>query len=399
MTVIEATTANAPVNIAKSRIELDPVGLYYAAVTSRKHPATFSISAYLSEPVVAHALQRAVNDLMHRLPFLSGRLRRGFLAYHHEVLANPPMIVPTTNSHTFSAYFETGTGHVLRILYGERHVTVETLHSICDGRGLTKIMTALLVRYFAILGIAPEQAGPIDWSQAPRPEEAEDAFMRYADVKTPRPPTRLTTTSAARPAYHFDCSRPTPARFVTRRFDLAKVRSAAKTHDATIGEYVLAHIFRAIADDRAARGRTEPITASLAIDCRRFFPSDTYRNFVSDKSIVMPETEDFAAMVRQLRQQFTQIDADHVHGAISASQTLRANTRILPRVAKKSVGKLLERSGLRGLTTTFSNLGLVELPRPVEERVEPPQARRTLTGRAPRQAQHGCVEIKHSGGV
>jgi hypothetical protein len=67
--------------------------------------------------------------------FLSGRLHRGFFGYYHEILAEPPVIVPARNGHTFSTYFESGSGHVLRILYGDRHVTVETLHSICDGRG------------------------------------------------------------------------------------------------------------------------------------------------------------------------------------------------------------------------------------------------------------------------
>lgn len=355
---------------AKTRIELDPIGLYYAFVTSRNHPATFSISAYLSEPVVPRALQQAVNDLMHRLPFLSARLRRGFFGYYHEILADPPMIVPARNGHTFSAFFETGTGHVLRVLYGERHFTVETLHSICDGRGLTKIVSALLVRYFEILGIATEKAGLIDWSAVPRPEEAEDAFARYADLETTDSPTRLTSMSAERPAYHVDCSRSAPACFVTRKFDLTKVRSAAKTNDATISEYVLAHIFRAFAHDRAARGSKEPITASMPIDCRGFFPSETYRNFVSDALIVMPETEDFGVMVQQLHQQFTKIDADLVHGDINASQKLRNNTRFVPRVAKKPIGKMLDRSDLRRLTTTFSNLGLVKLPKEVEERVE-----------------------------
>jgi hypothetical protein len=351
-------------------MELDPVGLYYAAVTNRRYPATFSLSAYLSEPVVPHCLQQAVNDLMHRLPFLSGRLRRGFFEHHHEIVLDPPMIVPTRNGHTFSAYFETGTGHVLRILCGERHFTVETLHSICDGRGLTKIVSLLLVRYFETLGIATERAGLIDWSSAPRPEEAEDAFARYADLKTTDSRTRLTSTSAERRAYHCDCSRPTPPHFVTRKVDLEKVSSAAKAHGASISEYVLANIFRALAHDRAARGGKEPIVASVPIDCRGFFPSETYRNFVSDTSIVMPETEDFAVMVQQLHHQFAQIDADFVRRDINASQKLRKKTRFLPRVAKKPIGNVLARADRRRLTTTFSNLGLVKLPKEVGERVE-----------------------------
>ena len=147
------------------------------------------------------------------------------------------------------------------------------LHSICDGRGLAKIVSALLVRYFEILGIAAEKAGLIDWCAASRPEEAEDAFARYADLKITDSSARTTSTSAERRAYHFDSSQPVPARFVTRKFDLARVRSAAKTYDATISEYVLAHIFRAIARDRAARGSTEPIAALVPIDCRSFFPA------------------------------------------------------------------------------------------------------------------------------
>jgi len=169
-------------------------------------------------------------------------------------------------------------------------------------------VTALLVRYFEILGMVTQQGGLIDWSADPRPEEAEDAYARYADLKTTS--ARKVSTSGERRTYHFDRSQPVPVRFVTRKFDLARVKAAAKAYDATIGEFVLAHIFRAIARDRAARGSSEPITTMLPIDCRSFFPTETYRNFVAEETIVMPETADLAVMVQQLSQQFAKIDAD-----------------------------------------------------------------------------------------
>lgn len=108
----------------------------------------------------------------------------------------------------------------------------------------------------------------------------------------------------------------------------------------------------------------------MPIDCRSFFPSETYRNFVAEETIVMPETADLAVMVQQLSRQFARINADLVHGDISANQKLRNNTRFLPRVPAKPIAKMLERSMNRGLTTTFTNLGLVELPGEIEERVE-----------------------------
>lgn len=354
----------------KTRIELDSQGMYYASVTSREHPATYSISVYLTEPVVPHVLQEAVNDLMRRLPFLNGRLGRDFFWHYHEILPEPPMIVPAPNGHTFSAYFASGAGHVVRILYGERHLTVEAMHSICDGRGLLKTVSALLERYFEILGVAPEKPGLIDWAAAPRPEEAEDAYARYADMKTTDSVTRKFSSSAEGTAYRFEGSKPVPAYFVTRKFDLTRVRSAAKVYDATITEYVLAHIFRAIAQDRAARGRKEPITASVPIDCRSFFPSETYRNFVAEETIVMPETEDFAEMVYEVSHRFKQIDADLVLSDINSYQGIRRTARFLPLVAKTLVLKMLQRSLAKGITTSFSNLGLVKLPKEIEERIE-----------------------------
>lgn len=361
----------------KARLELDPVGLYYASVTSRTYPATYSVCAHLSEPVAPLVLQEAVNDLMRRLPFLNARLRRDFFWYYHEILAEPPVIVPAEKGHTFSAYYEGGTGHVLRVLYGERHFAVEALHSICDGRGLMKAMSALLERYFQILGITKESAGSIDWSAAARSEEAEDAYARYADAGTTDSSTRTTdsstketSSSPERPVYRFDGSPLAPARFVTRTFDLASVRSAAKAHDATISEYVLAHIFRAIAEDRALRGHREPITALVPIDCRAFFPSETYLNFVADEIMAMPETNDLPEMVQGVRQRFRRIDADLVRSDINAYQRMRTAAPFLPRVVKTLISKRQERSGNSALTTTFSNLGLVRLPKEVEERVE-----------------------------
>lgn len=91
---------------------------------------------------------------------------------------------------------------------------------------------------------------------------------------------------------------------------------------------------------------------------------------MSTAAIVMPETEDFAVMVQQLSQQFTKINADLVHGDISALHMMRKNARFLPRVAKKLAGKMLERSELKRFTTTISNLGLVRLPKETEDRVE-----------------------------
>ena len=350
-------------------IELDLIGQYYASIINEKQSGVFSISAHLKESVNPQILQQAVNDLMRRLPFVSGRLRRGFFHYAHEVIAEPPLIKPVSEPYAFSDYYNKGSGHVLRIVYGERHFTVETIHSICDGRGLTKITSALLVRYFELLGVTMDKSGVIDCSDSFQPEEAENAFLRYANSPNKKKTEKKKPPSKSK-AYQPIRSKSTEVQVITRKFSANEIKSSAKEHGATVSEYILAHIFRAVAEERAARGIRNPITAMIPIDCRSFFPSKTLRSFVSAATVVMPETDDFSEMLRQIRAQFETINKESVLGEISELQNLYNKFRFAPRIAKKLFMKMFESANAAASTTGLSNLGLVKLPAEITGRVD-----------------------------
>ena len=157
-------------NKSKELIELDLLGQFFSAIVDIKQPGGFSITTHLKEPVIPETLQQAVNDLMRRLPFLCSRLQRGFFWYHQEVLSDPPQIIAENNLPVFSDYYNYGRGHVLRILYGEKYFKVETLHSICDGRGLQNIACALLFRYFELLGVNVNKGEIVDCADSFHPE-------------------------------------------------------------------------------------------------------------------------------------------------------------------------------------------------------------------------------------
>ena len=69
----------------------------------------------------------------------------------------------------------------MRVLYGERHITIEVIHSIVDGRGLAKAMQTLLVRYFELLGVDFEKNDMISCAGKFQAEEWEDAYLRFYD--------------------------------------------------------------------------------------------------------------------------------------------------------------------------------------------------------------------------
>ena len=354
--------------VNKMKLEIDPVGQYYSSIANEKQPGIFSITARLKETVRPDILQLAVNDVIRRLPFISGRLKGGFFCYYYEIIKEPPQILPASEPYTFSYYYKNGS-HVLRVLYGERHFAVETTHSVCDGRGLEKVTSALLVRYFELLGLTTGKDGIIDCTADVQEEEAENAYARYANTQKTKLSFEKMTPSVK--AYHSKCSQISETGIITQKFDAGKMKAAAKAFGATISEFILAHIFTVIAEERKARGCTKPITASVPIDCRSFFPSKTLRSFVSSATIVMPESaKDFSEMIRQTHSQFTRIDKDYVLSDICEVHKLYNSMYYLPRILKKLGIKMIEYSEAASQTTGFSNLGLVKLPKEIEEHID-----------------------------
>jgi NRPS condensation-like uncharacterized protein len=349
----------------KTRMALDPVGLYYASIISETQPGNFNVSAYLYEKIEPQILQTAVNNIMRRLPFLSGRLYGGFFQYFHEILETPPQIVKSDTVPLFGEYYKEGDGHVLRILYGERHFTVEAIHSIVDGRGLSKVACALLVRYFELLGVSVSKSDIANCAEVVTSEEAEDAYIRYANSKK-----YPALKDEILEAHHFDGTKRAAAHVISKTFELAEIKAAAKSCGATISEYLLARVFAALAAERNSQGSKNPITTMLPIDCRSFFPSKTFRTFVCSKTVTIPETSDFSEMLTKIREQFAEITPDFVQGSINEIHNLRKKSAFAPLALKKMFIDKMSVLEDGKLTTTFSNLGLIQLPPELHERVK-----------------------------
>jgi len=277
-------------------------------------------------------LQKSVNDVVCRLPFLSGRLKPKFFSYHHELLSSPPQVVCMGDTYTFTDYYNKGEKHVLRVLYGERHITVEVIHSIVDGRGLSKVMQALLIRYFELMGVDFEKTDMINCADKFQSEEWEDAYLRFY---APSKEKSSRVTKKHTESYHHKVPKPKPIHVTLKSFKFSEIKQAAKTHNATISEYVTAQLFLAIAKEREVNKSNKAITMLVPIDCRTFFPTKTLRSFVDSITITMPETDDFAVMITEIREQYAKITTEFIQANINEFQCLVHIALFLLLVVKK----------------------------------------------------------------
>ncbi|MCL2170192.1 MAG: hypothetical protein FWB74_09250 [Defluviitaleaceae bacterium] len=343
------------------KIKLCHLGQFYSAVNSEKNPGTYSVGVHLKEPLKPKVLQQAANDLIKRLPHMNVRGHSGFFHYYN-VASGKPLKIEKINARTQPCrHFKKGS-QLLRILYGRRHFTLEVLHSVCDGRSLAMAASSLLIRYYELMELKADKSGFVDCAAAPDKEEAEDAYLSHADMrKSKSKKTENVYIPKFQPAKH---------RIITHKFEIAELKPRAKAHGITLTEYIMAGIFTEYAKLRAKEDVEKPITCSIPIDCRGFFPTKSLRNFVTHKIVKMPETTDFAKMVAGIKKQFETITPDFVQEKISEMERLIRLGRFVPLFIKKWAIKGVGHSATAGCSTAFSNLGLIKLPAKIQDKVD-----------------------------
>ncbi|MCL2234535.1 MAG: hypothetical protein FWC11_04685 [Firmicutes bacterium] len=340
----------------KHSYKVDPVGALFSSLWNHDPAGDIGIEVHLKEKVDRDVFLKAVDDIVARLPFINVGLKSGIMWWYHKI-RNRPMPINKANDKSLMKFF--CEDYCFKIM---------TMHSVCDGRGLVSIMKAVVARYFEILGVEFDKVGIINHTDPLKPEEMEDAFKRYARTKKRvfGKNKRLFVKSYKTGSV---LSRQKPSERIVYTFELDKIKEKAKKYGATINEYILTRIFQAIADEREESGDKRQISINVPFDLRRFFPSETLRNFTSGFQIMMPETTDTAIMVKKLRKEFQKIDEDCILADIKSIRRLCRLSSVVPRIVKKPFLKRFAIMYSNRLSANFSNIGFITFPSEIEEKI------------------------------
>ena len=343
------------------KIKLDQLGQFYSAINNEKNPGTFNVGVYLKEPLDGVILQNAVNDIMKRLPHMNVVEYSGIMNYYHQAYGGILKIEKEDSKLEPCRFFNKGS-QLLRIMYGERHFTLEVLHSVCDGRSLAMVASSLLIRYYELMGIESNKEGFIDCNADLQAEELEDAYVRYADMREFK--------SEKEDDIYVPKHETTATKIITQKFDLVELKNRAKSHDITISEYIIALIVSEFTKQRRKDDSNKMIIVNVPIDCRGFFPSKSLRNFVSHKVVKISKHLDFIQIAQSIKKQLSEITPDYIQGKISETEKLIRLVRFIPIFIKKRIIQSFGRGASAGYTTGFSNLGLIKLPKEIQDKVD-----------------------------
>ena len=376
---------------------LDNAGVLYASIQKERYSAIYRFSAVMTQEVDPAALQRAVDKVMPRFPGFRVRIKQGLFWYYLEPNDAPgPFVRPDIANPCQPVRFKEDNGWLVRFYYYRRRISLEVFHALSDGSGALTFFRTLLAVYLRETGVdIPEGGGVLSIHEPPAREEMEDAYSRYAGSRVLRggwQKTAYANTSEAEPFYTLN---------VTMGFmPVDKLKEVAKSHGASITEYLAAVLMQAIMDNQAAERphRPRPVALAIPINLRSWFPSKTLRNFIlTVRPCIDPALGEYT---------FQEI-VDRVHHFMRLSinrQEMRAvftgNVRfttnrflqLIPVVLKNPVMSLSYRLvAARPYSATYTNPGQFKVPPEMAPHI---QRMEVILGQATRPSPH-CASISY----
>lgn len=361
---------------AEAWMKLDNAAKIYPAAKRRNWTALFRLSAQLTEPVDPVALRAALESCAKRFPTFTLRLRRGVFWFYLEHIDGVPEIQRDVANPCVRMDLRENRGFMFRVRYFENTIAVEIFHVLTDGTGGFIFLKTLVAEYLRIKygAVIPRDAEILDCSEAPRRDELEDAFFKYAKGHTaPRGESS---------AYYFKgtLERPDVIHITNAQMPLDVLLSKAKEKKVTLTEYLTAVLIMAIDKVQRAEGKPQrklkPVKICVPINLRKFYPIHTLRNFsnytnpgIDPRYGIFSFDEVLSAVHHHMGSEVTEKKLNakiSTNVQVEKVRVLRLMPLFLKNIAMKMTFKFV---GDRQTSSSISNLGAVKLPPEMEQYV------------------------------
>jgi len=357
----------------KPRIfDLDGAGIIYAVTYQKKWNRVYRVAAVMKEDIRPEVLARAVADLRGRFPSFYVQLDRDFFNYKLQTVDDTDVL--NKEDAYPCGHITAGSGEkpMFRVKYFRNRISLEIFHIITDGGGALNFLKNIVARYLELQGFSVEKTdGVLNLNDKPAGRETEDSFKKVVcdesnKIKRSEP-------------FAYKYKQPTtPNLFkLTHGFlPVDEIKRITKQKGVTVTEYFTALYTWAFFENMLPKDNKKPFKISVPMDLRRLFESVTLRGFafyvntcVYPSGIV--DFDDVLAEVTgQLREGLKKENLAARVAANTAAQNsplYRYMPLFLKRVFLKNAYLLF---GEKIMTTALTNLGLVKIPKGMEEHLD-----------------------------
>ncbi|MDL2217344.1 hypothetical protein LJC27_01630 [Christensenellaceae bacterium OttesenSCG-928-M15] len=339
---------------------LDDAAKIYPLSMRHGQMAVFRLSVYFKQAVVPELLQMALTFTIKRFPSFATTVKKGFFWHYLDTAKRRYTMEPETGVPCRPLQVSRSGSQSFRVVYYRNRVSIEYFHILTDGTGGMIFLKSLAAEYLRLLG-EEQSTGDEIWNSNGMIKEGETAneFLRAEKPEG-------ISGFVDKPALQISgkLSKIKPCRVLHFKMDASSLKHAAQSKNATITAYILALLFIA---GKSATDETEgDVNIQIPVNMRKFYPSDTVRNFSMYCGIRLPigEITDAPSIIGEISQQLTQkASQQSMREMMNSTGRLVSLMRYVPLSIKAPVARAVY--GFLGdltFSNTLSNLGVVKLP-------------------------------------
>lgn len=347
--------------------KIDNTGKIFHAVSNASNSAVFRVSMTLHETIDPKILQEALDIVVMRFPTLTVRVRKGlfwdFLEQNDQVL----QVKKESDYPCAPIDRKENNAFLIRVLYFGKRISVEVFHSLTDGGGAAEFLKTLAYQYLTLKGEPVEADEKIMLpDEAPKREEVEDSFEKYATSREVKNPASSDTK-----AYQLKGTQLNPPgiNVIQGVVDAGALNTYAKAQGTSLTGFLTSLLIKVIhMEKNREKSKASLITVAMPVSLRRHFPSVSIRNFFSVSNIGVRMSDDvlFEDVITEVTKQLIEkTDKSFLQESINRFVAFQSNLllRIIPVFIKYPVMRFaFNQFGERAKTITVSNLGNIQLP-------------------------------------
>ena len=262
---------------------------------------------------------------------------------------------------------------MFRVLFIKNRLSLEVFHVLTDGGGALCFLKNIVARYFELLGCQFEDTdGVVDYAEEPKEYETEDSFKTLYKKELKRFARNEPSAYQYKPDYKENY-----LNVIHGLLRVDELKKLTKAKGVTITEYLTAVYIYAFYRDMLPKISKKQIRISVPCELRRLFDFRTVRNCSLYANIgVHVNRNDYtfeeilAETVIKLKEGLDKETLRRIASTNTADANLFAfrHSPVFLKNFYLKVGVAL--FGPRIMTTNFSNFGIVNMPKGIEEQID-----------------------------
>ena len=338
---------------------LDNAAKIFAPTSDHHDTRVFRFACELTEQIDKERLQ---------FPGFRCVMHRGLFWNYLEQSPLRPLVQEETGVLCGPIYDKTKLTLLFRVTYYKTRLNLEMFHVLSDGTGALAFLKTIVYYYLSGDQTAEAPSLPPDFSPVFR--KSDDSFNKYYDKTKEKSPIE-------KRAYKLRGTIPASCRLSVIEGVMSSQRllELAHQYNTSITALMTAVLMCAIYEEMPVRKRKRPVTISVPVNLRKYFPSETARNFFGMINVSYsfknqpPDFEHVLAHVTKIFRRELTIERLSIRMNKLIAVEHNFFVRIPPLPIKDFVLKLARMVSDSKVTAVISNVGPVQMPEELSGRI------------------------------